>query len=264
MEYRTGGLDFQPSPMLLENNSNYSHLQRSIDTLRSLGDRLGERNVDLRLNLHHQDLRNNDRGLNLDRNVNLNNLQMDRSNIDRPNLSMDRNLELNLSLTSERNLLQERMQHERNLSLERLISERNMGEHRNLSDRMSLEHSLSIERLNLERSLAQDRTLTDRNLNNVERMALDRNMSNGAGDRLRMDLGNELNDIKYREYKAHLDSLRGSSANENSRSIEGRTEDERGNTPSTPPTPLSVGENFQEEKVFSIVFADYYYFRATC
>lgn len=244
MEYRSGGLEFQPSPMLLDNNTNYSHLQRSIDTLRSLGDRLGERNVDLRLNLHHQDMRNNDRGLNM------NNIPMDRGS----NLSgMDRNLELNLSL-------QERMHHhqDRNLSLERLINERNMSEHRNLSERMNLEHSLSIERLNLERSLAQDRSLTDRNLNNVDRMSLDgRGMSLERGnggpvpDRLRMDLNNDLNDLKYREYKAHLDSLRGVNV-DNSRSLEGRTEDERGNTPSTPPTPLSVGENFQEEKVLSI------------
>lgn len=244
MEYRSGGLEFQPSPMLLDNNTNYSHLQRSIDTLRSLGDRLGERNVDLRLNLH-QDLRNNDRGLNM------NAMPMERTS----NLGMDRNLELNLSLSSERNLLQERMQQERNLNLERLMSERNLTDHRNLSDRMSLEHSLSIERLNLERSLAQDRSLTDRNLNNVDRMNLDRNMSmdrNGPPtDRLRMDLNNDLNDMKYREYKAHLDSLRGVNT-ESSRSLEGRTEDERGNTPSTPPTPLSVGENFQEEKVIRI------------
>lgn len=246
MEYRTGGLEFQPSPMLLENNTNYSHLQRSIDTLRSLGDRLGERNVDLRLNLHHQDLRNNDRGLNLERNVNMNPHPMDRPNFDRSNLAMDRNLELNLSLNHDRNHQHLLHQQDRNLSLERLINERNLNDHRNLNERMSLEHSLSIERLNLERSLAQDRTLTDRNLNNV----VDRNLGVDRGDRLRMDLGNDgINDLKYREYKAHLDTLRGASAIESSRSLEGRNDDERGNTPSTPPTPLSVGENFQEEKV---------------
>lgn len=234
--------------MLLENNTNYSHLQRSIDTLRSLGDRLNERNVDLRLNLH-QDLRNNS-----DRNG-LNAYDRTSLNLDR-NLNMDRNLELNLSLerslNNDRNILAERMQQERNLNLERLINERNL-DHRNLN----LEHSLSIERLNLERSLAQtDRALTDRNLNNVERMTLDRNLSNNDrnNDRLRgLDLQNDLrhqdiNDLKYREYKAHLDTLRNT---ESSRTIEGRPDEERG-TPSTPPTPLSVGENFQEEKVFFI------------
>ncbi|RZC32137.1 hypothetical protein BDFB_000953 [Asbolus verrucosus] len=188
--------------MLLENNSNYSHhLQRSIDTLRSLGDRLGERNVDLRLN----------QGLNMDRN----------------------GLELNLSLNPDR-LLQER-------GLERLINERSLQE-----QRMNLDH------LNhLERSLnpGQERPLMDRNLNNLDRgYPHDR-----LAERLRMEggpvggqpTGHDINDLKYREYKAHLENLR----SESSRSIEGRTDDDRGTTPSTPPTPISVGENFQEEKV---------------
>lgn len=249
--------------MLLEQNSNYSHLQRSIDTLRSLGDRLSDRNVDLRLNLHQ------DRGY--DRNG-----------------QMGNGLELNLSLNSDR-ILQER-------SLERLLNERTMQD-----QRMNLDHNLSLERLNLERSLSQnhpshqshergyndrsnlinERALMDRNLN-----SLDRNLNNiermpyGIPDRLterlradasdmrhsdirdinrdiNRDLGNrdmnnrDMNDLKYREYKNHLDNLR----TESSRSLErGNGEEERGTTPSTPPTPISVGENFQEEKVNLIQF----------
>lgn len=268
MEYRTSGLDFQPGPMLLDNTANYSHLQRSIDTLRTLGDRLGERNVDLRLNLH-QDLRNNDL-----RNV-------DRLNCDRNPLN--NGLELNLSLNSERmqqerlqqerlqqerlqqerlqqerlqqeRLQQERLQQERNLNLERIMNERNLN-----PDRLGLDH---VERLNLERSLQQqtmDRVaLTDRNLNNVDRMLNnDNNRNISVADRLRssFDMQNDISDIKYREYKAHLDSLRN---NESSRTVEGRPpaegpQEERGNS-STPPTPLSVGENFQEEKVFFTFF----------
>lgn len=258
LDYRSGGLDFHNPPMLLEQNTNYSHLQRSIDTLRSLGDRLGDRNVDLRLNLHQ------DRGY--DRNGQLGN-----------------GLELNLSLNSDR-LMQER-------NLERLLNERTMQD-----QRMNLDHSLSLERLNLERSLSQnlpshqnqdrgyndrstlinERALMDRNLN-----SLDRNLNNidrmpyGIPDRLterlrtdasdmrhsdirdinrdinrdltNRDLSNrDLNDLKYREYKSHLENLR----TESSRSLErGNGEDDRGTTPSTPPTPISVGENFQEEKV---------------
>ncbi|XP_017785706.1 PREDICTED: zinc finger protein rotund isoform X1 [Nicrophorus vespilloides] len=253
MECRTGGLEFQPSPMLLENNTNYSHLQRSIDTLRSLGDRLGERNVDLRLNLH-QDLRNNE--LRADRSLaNMNTASLvDRQN----NLNMDRyGLELNLSLSADRlsndrgHLLQER-----NLNLERLMNERN--------ERMNMDHHL--ERLNLERSLTQsDRPLTDRNLNNLEppphhRMNLDgRNNVDARHDRLRVGLEPpppptheaprpDHPDHKYREYKPHLDTLRNTT--ESSRSLEGgRNDDDRGNS-TTPPTPISVGENFQDEKVF--------------
>lgn len=295
--------------MLLENNPNYSHLQRSIDTLRSLGDRLGDRNVDLRLNLHHQDLRNNDR-LSAERNLNLN----DSGGGGRgggataAHQGLTSNLELNLSLNSDR-LLQER-------NLERLINERTLQE-----QRMNLDHNLSLERLNLERSLSQnldrtlndrnlnltqnndrnlldrmnsergglidrninsERTINDRNLNTTERTTtlMDRNLSSDRGggmldrnlnnldrgfgstdrltERLRMDpIGDmrhnsDINDLKYREYKAHLENLR----SESSRSLEGRAggggggEEERGTTPSTPPTPISVGENFQEEKVF--------------
>jgi hypothetical protein len=203
LEYRSGGLDFhQPSAMLLENNANYSHLQRSIDTLRSLGDRLGERNVDLRLN----------QGLNVDR---------------------GNGLELNLSLNPDR-LLQER-------GLERLMGQ---------EQRMNLEH------LNhLERSLnpSQERPLMDRNLNSLDRgyghdRLADRLRVEGGGPHppAPADMRHDINDLKYREYKAHLENLR----SESSRSIEGRTDDDRGTTPSTPPTPISVGENFQEEKVY--------------
>lgn len=112
-----------------------------------------------------------------------------------------------------------------------------------------------------------DRALMDRNLN-----SLDRNLNNvpygndRLTDRLRMDgsdmrhgdisrdlvgremnrdMNRDVNDMKYREYKAHLENLR----SESSRSLERGNEEDRGTTPSTPPTPISVGENFQEEKV---------------
>ncbi|KAL3271028.1 hypothetical protein HHI36_021528 [Cryptolaemus montrouzieri] len=243
LDYRNGGLDFHPpSSMLLENNTNYSHLQKSIDTLRSLGDRLGDRNVDLRLNLH-QDLRN-----------------YDRTN----QLNLDRNLELNLSLNSDR-YLQERMQQERNL--ERLLNERNIHDQRG-----GMDHSLSMERLSLERSLTQhmDRALTDKNLNlggTNDRALMERCVPHNPGDnripfpnerlqpsdRGRMEnndirLNQEMGDLKFREYKTHLENLR----MEGSRTQggEGRLDEDRGATPTTPPTPLSVGENFHEEKVF--------------
>nr|CAI5870027.1 unnamed protein product [Callosobruchus analis] len=216
--------------MLLENQTNYSsHLQRSIDTLRSLGDRLGDRNV---LNLHQE-----------------------RPPYDR-SAQIGNGLELNLSLSSDR-LLQERMQQER--SLERLLNERTMQE-----QRMNLDHSLSLERLNLERSLTQnlnqegpprpynslnDRALMDRNLNSI-----DRNLNNIGGyvnDRLSDRLSDvKRDDIKYWDYKTHhTENLR----SESSRSLERGQEEDRGTTPSTPPTPISVGENrgenFHEEKV---------------
>lgn len=205
--------------MLLENGPNYSHLQRSIDTLRSLGDRL-----------------------NLDRGY------------DRP-AQMTNGLELNLSLNPDR-ILQERIQQER--SLERLLNERTVQEQQ---QRANMDHGLSIERLNLDRSLGlgqpqdrpymNDRALMDRNLNS-ERNLIDRNLNNvGYGnerlsDRLgHSDVNRDINDIKYREYKAHLENLR----SESSRSLERVQEEDRGATPTTPPTPISVGENFQEEKV---------------
>lgn len=234
--------------MLLENQPNYSHLQRSIsiDTLRSLGDRLGDRNVDLRLNLHQNERLAPQ---------NLNN-----------------GLELNLSLNGADRLLQDRIQQERNL--ERLINERNMISEQN---RMNLDHSLSLERLNLERSLTQnldtrnmlhndrvpnlnvspngdrDRTLIDRNLNSERSLNLNNLENRLYNERLPPPLPNadrhpntilnnpDLNDLKYREYKNHLENLRSSDSS--------RVEEERGETPTTPPTPLSVGENFNEEKV---------------
>ncbi|XP_050300431.1 zinc finger protein rotund isoform X2 [Anthonomus grandis grandis] len=238
--------------MLLENNTNY--LQRSIDTLRSLGDRLGDR--DIRLNLHHQDYhRGSER---LDRNYN------------HHNQSINNGLELNLSLNSADRLLQERIQQERmqqERNLERILNERSMHH----DQRMNLDHSLSLERLNLERSLTQsldrnlnlthhqnnnERPLGDRGNLNGEPRLLDRNLNSlGYGQDGRDTLRNpDLSDLKYREYKAHLENLR-----ESSRSLEGaggivRGDEgglDRGTTPTTPPTPLSVGENFHEEKVFS-------------
>lgn len=134
--------------------------------------------------------------------------------------------------------------------------------------RMNLDHSLSLERLNLERSLTQsldrnlnlthhqnnnDRPLGDRGNLNGETRLLDRNLNNLGYGPDRDSLRNpDLSDLKYREYKAHLENLR-----ESSRSLEGgggggiRGDDggDRGATPTTPPTPLSVGENFHEEKV---------------
>lgn len=194
MEYRSGGLEFQPTPsMLLDNNpaSYSSHLmQRSIDTLRSLG----ERNVDLRLNLHHHHHHHQN--------------------------AANSNLELNLSLQ------------ERNLNLERLMDR----------ERMNLEH---LERLNL-----------DRNLNNLSGV-----VDRGGGGGGVVDMGV---DMKYRDYKSHLDGLREQQQQQQQQhhhqpqqqqqqhqQQQGRNDEEniRGNTPSTPPTPLSVGENFQEEKV---------------
>ncbi|KAK9886407.1 hypothetical protein WA026_016685 [Henosepilachna vigintioctopunctata] len=247
LDYRSGGLDFHPpSSMLLENNTNYSHLQKSIDTLRSLGDRLSDRNVDLRLNFH-QDLRG-----------------YERTN----QLNLDRNLELNLSLNGDR-YIQERMQQERNL--ERLLNERNIHDQRNV------DHSLSMERLTLERSLTQhmDRALTDKNLNLggghdralMERsLTNDRNLSHQTDNRIppyhndrlppsdrgrlenvdNMRMNPEMGDLKYREYKNHLDNLRMEGSR--TQGVEGRLDDDRGTTPTTPPTPLSVGENFHEEK----------------
>lgn len=221
MEYRsTGGLDFQSAPVHLE-NGNYSQLQRSIDSLRSLGDRLGERNVDLRLNLHHNDIRNDGRQTNVGLNRTFN----------------------------DRDFLQNRPQDRNNLNFDRIM----MGESRG----MNFDRSVSAERLNLERSLiAQNanRVLSDRNniVNSNNVMNVDRN--NGA-ERLRSgldirDINNDvrqnMNEMKFRDYKAHLDSLRNM---ESSRSLEGKNDEEQG-TPSSPSTPLSVGEGFPEEKVF--------------
>lgn len=255
VEYRTGGLDFQPSPILLDNPSgDYGHLQRSLDTLRSLS----ERNVDFRLNLN-QDLRNIDlkserynseRSSPMDRNLNgrnMNGLELnlslergmspqDRVLQDHRHLNLDNNLRnLNLDrnmLPQDRLHLERDLNHERNLNLERSLSqERNM----------SLERSLSSERLNMD----SERVLTP----NSERMNPERMMNPNNGDRLieNRDLQQQdINELKYREYKNHLDNLRGFDG----RQVEGQTEEGRG-TPSTPPTPVSVGENnYQEDKVF--------------
>lgn len=202
MEYRTGGLDFQHSPLLLDPPAGeYSHLQRSIDTLRSLS----ERNVDFRLNLN-QDLRNLD--LRTDR-------YGDRSSpMDNRNLNRNLNgLELNLSMSQDRLNDHSRLNLDsnlRNLQLDRsLLQERPM----------QMERSMSSERLNMD----------DR--------GMDRITPERGPDRLEPDVG----DLKYKEYRNHLDCLRDG-------------QDEGRGTPSTPPTPVSVGENnYQEEKVRFIV-----------
>lgn len=222
-------------------NTNYSHLQRSIDSLRSLGDRLGERNVDLRLNLHPNDLR-----------------------ADRNGLSSPNNINLNRSF-NDRDYLQNRAHQDRNLNFERLMSERNITDHRSINDRMNFDRSVSAERLSLERSLLAQNSnrnglnngggggggvgsgmLTDRNGAERLRSGLDiRDMNN--------DVRQNMNEMKFRDYKAHLDNLRNI---ESSRSIDAKNDEERG-TPSSPSTPLSVGEGFPEEKVFSTIFIQF-------
>ncbi|XP_018319164.1 zinc finger protein rotund-like isoform X2 [Agrilus planipennis] len=260
--------------MHLDNTTDYSHLQRSIDTLRSLGDRLSERNVDLRLNLHNNDLRQDTRsffdrshfernGFNFERSC----LGMDRMDrMDRPNPPVvDRPISLERIMT-DRNHLGENHQ-QRSLNDQRPLPEhhrpvsyndsRGMGLDRNLG----LERNLTIERINLERSLAQnaERALAERNLNHMDRLNLDRDINhherlNGA-ERLRsgLDVRGMNGDVrpnmageKYREYKSHLDGLRNM---DNARTGEGKVDEERGNT-SSPSTPVSVGEAFHEEKVF--------------
>lgn len=239
VEYRgTGGLDFQHSPLLIETpGGEYSHLQRSIDTLRSLS----ERNVDFRLNLN-QDLRNldlrtdryNDRTSPMDRNMNRNmnglelNLTMSQ---DRINEHRSLNLDTNLrNLQLDRSLLQDRQLHldremdrsmvmDRNINMERSLSSDRLSMHNGMDER-GMNERISPERMN------------DR-INSMD----GRDMSTEYKD---------MSDLKYREYKNHLDCLRG---------IDGRTDvqDEGRGTPSTPPTPVSVGENnYQEEKVLTI------------
>lgn len=243
VEYRTGGLDFQSAPMHLE-NTNYSHLQRSIDSLRSISDRLGERNIDLRLNLHN-DLRSDRNGLGQDR------------------LNPANSLSLNRTF-NDRDFLQTRPQ-DRNLSFDRIMSERSLNDHRSINERMNFDRSVSAERLSLERTLVAqnaNRGLTDRNNLNSNTGVMNASDRNGA-ERLRSGLDmrdmnsdgrqNNMNEMKFRDYKAHLDSLRNM---ESSRSIEGKNDEERG-TPSSPSTPLSVGEGFPEEKVFSTVFIQF-------
>lgn len=239
--------------MLPENNPEYMY--RAIDSLRSLGGRLGDRDIDLRMNLHHQDYhRAGDR---LDRNYN------------HQHQGLNDGLELNLSLNSSDRLLQGRtlqqdlMQQQRN-SLDRMINERVMHH----EQRINLNHSLSLDRLNLERSLSQsldrnlnlthlqnnnnERTLCDRgNLNGDPRL-LDRNNTLGYGPDRDGHRNPDLSDLKYREYKAHLENMRESSRSSEGGGgggIRGDEVGDRGATPSTPPTPLSVGENFHEEKV---------------
>lgn len=272
MEYRSGGLDFQHTPLLLENPAgDYGHLQRSIDTLRSLS----ERNVDFRLNLN-QDLRNLDlrtdrygseRSSPMDRNLNgrnMNGLELnlslerglspqDRVMNEHRNLSMDTNLR-NLNL--DRNMLpQDRPLHlERDLNSERAMAlERGIPQDRPELRNLSLERSLSSERLNLtpgQQNIEPERNLTPNpeRLNSADRLG-NMNPSDRLGSienrDMQGDIRQDMNELKYREYKSHLDCLRGIEG----RNVDGQQDEGRG-TPSTPPTPVSVGENnYQEDKV---------------
>lgn len=231
VEYRSsGGLDFQHSPLLLDPpTGEYSHLQRSIDTLRSLS----ERNVDFRLNLN-QDLRNLD--LRTDR-YNDRSSPMDNRNLRNQNMN---GLELNLSMSQDRLNDHNRLNLDtnlRNLQLDRsLLQDRPLHLDREI-DRIQIDR-------NIERSLSSERlNLDDRITPNSERLNNDRlNTSD-----INQDYNNKDMSDKYKEYRNHLDCLRG---------IDGRNDqqqqqqDEGRGTPSTPPTPVSVGENnYQEEKV---------------
>lgn len=237
MEYRSsGGLDFQHTPLLLDNpNGEYSHLQRSIDTLRSLS----ERTVDFRLNIN-QDLRNldlrteryNDRSSPMDRNLNnrgVNGVEINLSlSQERINEHRGLNLDTNLrSLQIDRNLLQERPLHlDNSRDLDRGLQH----------DRLNLERSLSSERLSMPMDERISGRITPERIERISSMD-SRDMNHEYKD---------MSDIKYREYKSQLDCLRG---------IDGRTDgqDEGRGTPSTPPTPVSVGENnYHEEKVMMI------------
>lgn len=161
----------------------------------------------LELNLTmSQDRINEHRSLNLD--TNLRNLQLDRSLLQDRQLHLDR--ELDRSMAMDRNI--------------------------------NMERSLSSERLNMQNGM-DERGLSDRIT--PERLGSDR-ISSMDGSRDMSIEYKDMSDLKYREYKSHLDCLRG---------IDGRTDggnDEGRGTPSTPPTPVSVGENnYQEEKVLS-------------
>lgn len=245
MDYRgsSGGLEFQPNPMHLDNTSAYSsHLQRSIDNLRNLGDRLGERNVDLRLNLHHNDFRH-DRGFNSNQNP----LNLDRSAF-APSPADRNHLELNLSL--ERNGLQiDRggVHLERNgLQVERS----GLPLDRNALGNLPLERN---ER-NFLPSPGRFPAQQDRNLNfnGGVNFGSDRTVDNAG----RNQMSDEDKYREYKDYKFHLDgvlrgggSLEGGGGGASRQQLEGKaSEDDRG-TPSSPATPLSVGDGFPEEKV---------------
>lgn len=153
-------------------------------------------------------------------NRNLNGLELNLT------MSQDRITENNRSLNIDNNL--------RNLQLDRQL---------HLDREINLERSLSSERLNIQNNI-DERALNERispeRLNN-DRLNIDsRDMTDNYKE--------QMNELKYREYKNHLDCLRG---------IDGRNDvqnDEGRGTPSTPPTPVSVGENnYQEEKVLSLL-----------
>nr|XP_022900181.1 zinc finger protein squeeze isoform X4 [Onthophagus taurus] len=245
LEYRSPTLDFQPSPLLLENNNTYSHLQRSIDTLRTLGDRLGERNVDLRLNLHQERLNP------IERNT----------------------LELNLTLNSDR-LHHEKLQHDRygqeryqNHNQHNLDSSTNnlqQSSHHQSPFNLLQAPSIATSNTNSTTTIV-DRALTDRNLNNLDRLRFDNHHNSSHHHNHHQNNSDSISDLKYKEYKAHLDSLRGDQRTTNNNPTAGdplrgggnnlQNEDDsvnnRNNNVSTPPTtPISVSENFNEEKVF--------------
>lgn len=160
---------------------------------------------------------------------------MDRSlNLNGRNMS---NLELNLSL--ERGLSPQDHRHinldsmRNNLNLDRSIHiERELVNQEHRNNGMPLERSLSSERLSLTPGMESERVMTPNSdrLGSIENRELQHH---------------ELNELKYREYKNHLDCLRGIDGRVNDGQDEGR------GTPSTPPTPVSVGENnYHEDKVF--------------
>lgn len=203
----------------------YGHLQRSLDTLRSLS----ERNVDFRLNLN-QDLRNidlklerySDRASPMDRSLNLNGRNMS-------NLELNLSLERGLSPQDQRHINIDSMRN--NLNLDRSTHiERELVNQEHRNNGMPLERCLSSERLSMTPGMEPERVMTP----NSDRLGSIENR----------ELHHELNELKYREYKNHLDCLRG---------INGRVndgQDEERGTPSTPPTPVSVGENnYHEDKV---------------
>lgn len=248
MDYRgsSGGLEFQPNPMHLDNTSAYSsHLQRSIDNLRNLGDRLGDRNVDLRLNLHHNDFRH-DRGFN----ANQNPLNLDRSAF-APSAADRNHLELNLSL--ERNGLQ----------IDRgglqLQVERGGG--------LPLDRNGGLGNLPLDRNergflpspgrYAAQQERSNLNFNGGANFGSDRTVDNAGG---RNQMSDEDKYREYKDYKFHLDgvlrgggggggSLEGGGGGASRQQLEGKASEDGRGTPSSPATPLSVGDGFPEEKV---------------
>lgn len=145
-------------------------------------------------------------------------------------------LELNLTMS------QDRIDSNRsNLNIDNNLRNLQLDRQLHLDREMNLERSLSAERLNNIQNNIDDR-LNDR-ISPVDRLNNDNRLASIETESYK----EQMNDIKYREYKNHLDCLRG---------IDGRNNDvqneEGRGTPSTPPTPVSVGENnYHEEKVLS-------------